>query len=263
MKKKFFFIKKDFLVLLICCFLSVLLFFSKDVQGLKTFRAHFSNFFSFIFSPKSTALNLSLLEEENEKLIEEKGKNLSEIWELKARLRTHDELKPEWKMKALKLIPDYEYIPARILSHSFLSSANVFTVNVGLEDGIPKAYKAVISSNGDLIGKTLHVTDHKTQVHKITDKNFHVYVKHKDKNIFGQFSSIGGKYGIIESIPLTYRKSLHEGDIFITSHSSDIYPGDIPVAKIIKIDNSKTHELNIKVEILVNLDQLRNVFIIK
>ena len=122
-------------------------------------------------------------------------------------------------------------------------------------------YYSLFSLTNLLSRHALEVFD--VQMNDIYGGSFRVYVKHKDKNIFGQFSSIGGKYGIIESIPLTYRKSLHEGDIFITSHSSDIYPGDIPVAKIIKINDSKTHELNIKVEILVNLDQLRNVFIIK
>ena len=57
----------------------------------------------------------------------------------------------------------------------------------------------VIDMYGNLVGKTWIVTESKTQVHKISDKNFHVYVK-TDKNIFGQFSYKSGNLGIIESV---------------------------------------------------------------
>ena len=56
---------------------------------------------------------------------------------------------------------------------------------------------------------------------------------------------------------------LNVGDIFYTSQSSNIYPENIPVAKVIDIQNRRyEHELYIKVEILADLTSLSNVFIV-
>ena len=115
---------------------------------------------------------------------------------------------------------------------------------------------------GNLVGRTYFVSNNNTQVHKINDKNFHVLVKTKD-NIKGQFTYKNGNRGIIESISKSFQNQLNKGDTLFTSFSSTIYAEGIPVAKIISIKNNPIkHELDIAVEVLADLNRLRNVFIV-
>ena len=82
--------------------------------------------------------------------------------------------------------------------------------------------------------------------------------------IFGQFSFKSGKWGIIESVSKQYEKSLNIGDIFYTTDDSNIYPENIPVAKIIDIQNRRNElELYVKVEIIADLNSLKNIFIVQ
>ena len=54
------------------------------------------------------------------------------------------------------------------------------------------------------------------------------------------------------------------GDIVFTTATSKIYAENIPVAKIISIKNKpKRHELDIRVEILANLNALKHVFVVQ
>jgi len=262
MRNKFFLINKNIIILVICCFLSVSLFFSKDIRELQYFRIHISSFFSFIFSPKQSLNNLTTLKKENNDLINQIKKISQENQNFTQRIRMINEHR-DYDKKLNKLIPNHTFTPAKVLDYSLSNSSSIFNVNVGLQDGLSDNYKAVINYDGNLVGKTWVIADFKSQVHKITDRDFHVYVRN-DKNVFGQFSYKSGKYGIIESVSKRDEHLLSVGDIFYTSHSSNVYPENIPVAKVVSIKNRlHEHELHIKVEILANLNGLRNVFIIE
>ncbi len=261
MKRKKKSIGKSTIMFIVYSFLLIILFFSKNINQFQYFKVHFSNFFSVIFSPKKTFNNLSFIESQNDSLILEIKKISEENLNLKQRIRTINNHR-DYDKKLNKLIPNYKFIPAKVLNHSLSKSTHIFNVNIGSRNGVTDEYKAVINYDGNLVGKTWVVTETSTEVHKISDKSFHVYVK-TDKNVDGQFSYKSGKLGIVESISKRNENLLNIGDIFYTSQSSNIYPENIPVAKIIDIQNRKyEHELYIKVEILANLNSLNNVFIV-
>lgn len=261
MKKKYS-INKNIIIFIICSFLSVILFFSKNINDFQYFRVHISNFFSIIFSPKQTLNNLSFINSENDSLILEIKKISQENLNLRQRIRTINTYL-NYDKKLNKLIPNHNFIPAKVLNHSLSKSTHIFNVNVGTKDGIPNKSKAVINYDGNLVGKTWVVTKTTTQIIKISNRDFHVYVK-TDNNIFGQFSYKSGKLGVIESVSKRDENLLNIGDIFYTTQNSNIYPKNIPVAKVVDIQNRRyEHELYIKVEILADLNSLSNVFIIK
>ena len=155
--KKIYNLYKDFLIFILCCLISILLFLIKDTNNIKKVRFNISNLFSIIYSPKDVFNKLSSLEEENINLMN----NLKIVSEnnkvLEQRLRdTKKYFKYDDKLS--KLIPNYNFIPGRIIEHSFTGIADFFTVNIGLKDGVPKDSKGVINFNGDLI-VTVSVTD--------------------------------------------------------------------------------------------------------
>ena len=261
MKKKYN-LYKDFFIFIFCCLISVLLFLIKDTNNIKKVRFSISNLFSIIYSPKDIFNKLSSLEEENinlmnnMKIISEKNKVLEQRLRDTKKYFKYDE-------KLSKLIPNYNFIPGRIIEHSFTGLANFFTINIGLKDGVPIDSKGVINFKGDLIGRTFYINDNNTQVHKITDKNFNVYVT-TNRGIKGQFSYINGNNGMMESVSKKHEREIGLGDTIYTSNSSTVFAPNIPVAKIISIkNNAQKHELDIKVKILADINNINNVFIVK
>ena len=103
---------------------------------------------------------------------------------------------------------------------------------------------------------------HKEDKPIITDKNFAVIVKVGNEMQVAIFKPTNGKYGILEGV---LKSSLiKENDIIYTSSISEIFPPDIPVCKVININNDQDKPyLNIQVEILANLNNLNYVFIIQ
>jgi len=69
MKRKRIIINRDFFIFIICCILSIILFLSKDIKAVKNIKTHTSNFFSFLFSPKDSAIKFSNIESRNNFLI--------------------------------------------------------------------------------------------------------------------------------------------------------------------------------------------------
>tara|TARA_B100000676_G_scaffold260930_1_gene270963 strand:- start:10350 stop:11138 length:789 start_codon:yes stop_codon:yes gene_type:complete len=262
MKKRKFKLNSKLTILILGFFVSILLFLSKDFNQIKHFKLHFSNFFSFLYKPKAFVNNINYLASENDSLLNHIKIISEENLNLKQRIRTiNDHLNYDKKLD--KLIPNFSFTPAKVISHSLTKSTHIFNVNVGTNDGVSEKYKAVINYDGNLVGKTWFVSEEATQVHKISDRNFHVYVKTK-KDIFGQFSFKSGKWGIIESVSKQFEKSLNIGDIFYTTDDSNIYPENIPVAKIIDIQNRRNElELYVKVEIIADLNSLKNIFIVQ
>ena len=101
--------------------------------------------------------------------------------------------------------------------------------------------------------------DNSSLVHKITDKNTHILIRLKD-NSTGIFSYKSGNIGIIES--LSKSSIITKGDT-IRTYGTEIYPPNIPFAKVKSINNNPNRNtLEVKVELLVNMKDLQNVFVI-
>lgn len=262
MKKRKLKLNKNTILFILSFFVSILLFLSKDITQMKHFKLHFSNFFSILYKPKDFLNNITYLKSENDSLLTQIKIISQENLNLKQRIRTiNNHL--DYDKKLDKLIHNFSFIPARVINHSMTKSTHIFNVNVGKRDGVNDQYKAVINYDGNLVGKTWAVSDETTQIHKISDRNFHVYVK-TDNDIYGQFSFKSGKWGVIESVSKQYANSLNIGEIFYTTNDSNIYPENIPVAKIVDIQNRRNElELYIKVEILADLNSLKNIFIVQ
>ena len=70
------------------------------------------------------------------------------------------------------------------------------------------------------------------------------------------------QYGILEEVRKT--SYIQKGDIAYTSGISEIYPSDIPIAKVISFTKNNTSMFQkVDVEILVDLNNLYYVFVIQ
>ena len=127
---------------------------------------------------------------------------------------------------------------------------------------IRKKNLPVIDIYGNLIGKIIEVGKYNSKLQLITDNNFSVSIKVGDNISIGQFNPTYHKFGFLDGIIKSL--DIEEDDIVFTSGVSEIYPPDIPVAKI-KYEAKKKNKLfqDVGVELLADIDKLYYVFVIQ
>ena len=79
-------------------------------------------------------------------------------------------------------------------------------------------------------GKIIEVGDRNSKIQLITDNNFSVSVKVGDNISIGQFRPTYYRFGVLDGIIKSL--DIKEGNTVFTSGVSEIYPPDIPIAKI-------------------------------
>ena len=162
----------------------------------------------------------------------------------------------------LKFKESYKHLsllPANIVNNNFSLYAKSAIINVGKVNQI-KNNLSVIDENGNLVGKTIRIGEKNSKIQLLSDNNFSVSVK-IGKSI-AQFKPTLGKYGMLEGVLKT--ASINKGDIIYTSGISEIYPSDIPIAKVVSFTKNNTNMFQkVDAEILVDLNNLYYVFVIQ
>ena len=251
------FINRRFITLFIFLFLSIFLFFTNKSIHVKKIEKNIVDFISFVVYPKTWYDNVFYIKSNNELL----AQNVTQLKLLNSKLTNYqkENVKLREKLNFKESYPKLSLLPANKVNDNFTSVFSII-INVGINDDIMKN-QPVIDMNG-LIGKTIMIGDNASKVQLITDKNFAVSVKVGEDMSLAIFKPTFGKYGYLEGVLKTLK--LNEGEIIYTSGVSEIYPSDIPVAKIVSFtkDQDKLTQ-NVIVEILAKINELNYVFVVK
>ena len=131
------------------------------------------------------------------------------------------------------LSKQYSQFTSKKSNHNFSSSPSSIIIDVGKDNGI-KINQSVIDLNG-LIGKIINTGINGSKVQIISDKNFAVSVKVGSDMQIAIFKPTHKKFGILEGVLKSV--DIQKEDIIYTSGISDIYPPDLPVCKVLKVNN--------------------------
>ena len=123
------------------------------------------------------------------------------------------------------------------MTRFFLSSS---TINAGYEHNI-KENMTAINERG-LVGKIIHTQEIYSRVLLLTDPNMSVSVKTISDEIFSLISGSGDKKYLISSFTKD-NKMPKVGDIVVTSGTAQIFPADILVGKIAKVEKDRFYVL--------------------
>ena len=111
-------------------------------------------------------------------------------------------------------------------------------------------------------GKIVSVGRDASKVQLINDKNFSISVRVGADRSLANFIPTLGKYGVLQGVRKSMR--LSPGEVAYTSGISDIYPANIPVAKVISVNKENNSPFqDVVVEILANINDLNYVFVIQ
>ena len=251
---------KNILSLILTSFLSMVIFFSNESSSSSRIKGFVIDIYSFLSQPKVWYKDILVTKEENQFLA---TKN-AQLSLLNAQYHNYEientRLREMLNFKDKKAFSPMSLKPARITNSSLSQSIESVTISVGSNDGITNNL-SVIDYNGYLVGKIIDVGKNSSKVQLISDNNYSVSIKVGENISIGQFKSTYGKLGILEGTIKTL--GVEENDIVYTSGVSEIYPPDIPVARVINT-NKKKNKLfqDVAVEILTDINNLYYVFVI-
>jgi len=254
---KFNFFDKNLISVLVTSILSLLIFFSRDTFYVNKVEKNIVDSIVFFSKPKLWYNNLLIVKEQN-LILKQK---ITQLNLLNAKYDNY-RIENEFLRKMLDFKESYSkisLIPCNIVKHN-MSSVNSLIVDLSIKDGV-NVNQAAIDMNG-LIGKTINIGENGSKIQLINDKNFAVSIKVGKDKVLGIFKPIHGNKGILEGIIKS--SMLNVGDIVYTSGITEIYPPDIPVAKIISLSEDEDKPFKVVVvEILADLKNLNYVFIIQ
>ena len=247
---------KNIISFILASFFSVMIFFSYNGYYSEKTEKYLIDFFSFLNYPQNWYKNILSAKQENEIL----SQKLVAVGLLNSKLENY-KTENEMLRKMLNFMESYKFLsllPANIVNNNFSIYSNSAIINVGGSDNISKNL-TVLDENGYLVGKTIQVGKSNSKIQLVSDNNFSVSVKLGQS--ISQFKPTYNKMGILEGVLKT--SLIKKGDIVYTSGISEIYPSDIPIAKIVSFSKNNSNMFQkVEVEILVDLNNLYYVFVI-
>ena len=249
-------LNKDSVALLISIICSLILFFNNDSKNVIAIQSDLSGLINFLTYPQRWYEDILYIKESNKFLQKKLIKAELKVSRLDAYRIENVKFR---EMLQFKNLNPWTLVPANVTSKN-AASIKTIIIDVGSNDSI-RENLPVLDIDG-LLGKIFVVGENASQVQLINDKNFSISIRIGEDRSLGNFTPTVDKYGILQGI----RKSmdLSEGEIAYTSGISDIYPANIPVAKVISVnkDNNSPFQ-DVVVEILSDLNNLNYIFVIQ
>lgn len=135
---------------------------------------------------------------------------------------------------------------------------NRLLINKGSKDKIMTG-DTVINKDG-VIGQVSSVNSNNSQIMLITNNDFKIYLedaKFKNKMLA---NGIGNNHLLVKYIDKSAKISI--GDILLTTGLDDLYPANLPVAKVVKIFNEENGFNSALCVPVVNFNQLQYVMVL-
>lgn len=181
-------------------------------------------------------LNIYNLAEENENLKKENQNLLSQISSLQA---TGEGIRASFDFSANSHDKNFTTVMASVIG---LDGQDIISINKGSSDDIFEGMP-VVSQQGAVFGKILAVYKNFSKVMLISNKNSVIDVKIQQKiedslapEINGVIKGSGGFSVFLDLIPVDQK--IKEGDVLITSSLEKVFPKDLLVGKITKIEKN-------------------------
>ncbi len=154
----------------------------------------------------------------------------------------------------------YGYINAEVVKNSVNKQHNYIIIDKGAADGL-KNDMGVITGNG-VVGVIHSVSEHHSLVISLLNTSQSVSVKIAGNGVFGPMTWTGTNTStaIVKSIPL--RTEVSVGDTIATSGYSIMFPPDIPVGVVERLDDSSGTTLDLYVRLFTNYNSLHYVYVV-
>ncbi len=159
-------------------------------------------------------------------------------------------------------LPFYvQYIAAKVINNSVTKANNYITLNKGKKDGV-YLEAGVIGSDG-IVGIVTDVSENFSIAMSLLHKKSNVSVRLKKSRYIGNLNWAGGspEFVLVSGVPVN--AMIDKNDTIVTSGFSSIFPENIPVGRIIELNNKTgSNFYDIKVELFTNFRTLDYVYVV-
>ncbi len=198
------------------------------------------------------------LKEENRGLMEQNRMLNEEIAALKAEIALHRDTAA---VNTLQQAQGFYYKTATIINNSINSINNYITLDKGSNDGIVEEM-GVFGSDG-IVGIVYTVSPNYSIVVPLLNSKSNISCRIKGSNNFSplQWRSGETKYSYMVDLP-RYSK-IEIGDTVVTSGFSSIFPGGMPVGRIVKVEDTADGMFySARVELFTDFSAIGRVFLV-
>jgi rod shape-determining protein MreC len=212
-----------------------------------------------LFNLKHGVISYFKLREVNQDLLEENALLKDQV--LNKELKVG---KRYVKLKDSLYYKNYKFIEAKIINSQFKFAENNLLINRGKLNGV-SSKMGLIGTRG-VYGIVDNVSDHYASVQPLIHEKFGLTVIHKKTNTWGDFKWVPGENNFrtayVENVPIYTEINLT--DIFSTTGSDGIFPEDIKVGSVIKIEKNKEQQtLKITIELEEDFSSARVGYVVK
>jgi rod shape-determining protein MreC len=194
---------------------------SREISNLRKISFVFYGLIDYIKSPVE---DYFYIRAEIETLKKENAELLQQLMRLKEYEKERNELIELLKFEKQNPI---NFLNAKIILKSSDPAGNKFIIDKGRNDGVK--LNAIVFSSAGLIGYVSNLSGNYSVVHTINNLNVRISVKDERSGALGILSWDGEKFKIYN---VNKSADVKEGDLFITSEFSSIFPSGMPVAKV-------------------------------
>jgi len=166
------------------------------------------------------------------------------------------------KLDSIKGLHPDDIIVSKVIHNTFNTHENYLTLNSGSLQGV-KPDMGVINSLG-IVGIIDNTSDNYSTVISILNVKSQINAKLKKSNHFGSLSWDGKSTGFVQLTDVPRLASIRKGDTIVTGGQSVIFPENINIGTIDKIEfDNQTHYYTIQVKLFNDMTNLGHVYIIK
>lgn len=207
-------------------------------------------------------LNFSQVRNENKELSKENGELKDEIAQNSDLKDENDRLKKLLDFKESR--DNYNYVATNIIHYSGGNILDGYVVDKGSNDGVQKGM-IVIASEG-LVGQVSSVGDNWAIVQSIMNENIAVSVMSestREKCGILKSDKSSSEEGLVKLNYLPIDSTLKEGDVVLTSGLGLIYPKEVRIGVVQKIEEDKVKVMkSATVKPFVDFNKLEELVII-
>ncbi|MBR5511426.1 MAG: rod shape-determining protein MreC [Bacteroidaceae bacterium] len=186
-------------------------------------------------------------------------RELSQLKEQLTELRNSETLLNDSLVKSID--SGYRFLTANIINNSLNSVNNFITLNKGSDDGV-RPEMGVFNSDG-IVGVVYLTSKNRSIVIPLLNSKSSISCRVKGSESFCSLSWDGGDTRYSNLIDLPRYAQFEKGDTVVTSGFSSIFPGDLPVGTVERIEDSADGMFyTVRVKLFVDFSRLTSVFIV-
>ena len=166
------------------------------------------------------------------------------------------------KLDSIKGVKPSDIVVSKVIHNSYNVHENYLTLNSGELKGI-KPDMGVINSLG-IVGIIENTSPNYATVISILNKKSQINAKIKKSNHFGSLIWNGKSTGFVQLVDVPRLAAIRKGDTIVTGGQSVIFPENINIGTIDKIEiDNQTNYYTITVRLFNDMTNLGHVYIIK